>query len=38
MIELRSYQNDAVENLRASIGGGNKRLILQAATGAGLPH
>lgn len=26
MIELRPYQNGAIENLRASIGAGNRRL------------
>jgi superfamily II DNA or RNA helicase len=35
MIELRNYQHDAVANLRAAIGGGKNRLVLQAATGAG---
>lgn len=35
MINLRPYQHGAIENLRASIGGGNKRILLQAATGAG---
>jgi superfamily II DNA or RNA helicase len=35
MIELRNYQNDAVENLRASHLAGNKRVLLQAATGSG---
>ncbi len=35
MINLRPYQNGAIVNLRASIGAGNKRLILQASTGAG---
>jgi superfamily II DNA or RNA helicase len=35
MIELRPYQNGAIGNLRASIGAGNKRVLLQAATGAG---
>ncbi|MGB4498571.1 MAG: DEAD/DEAH box helicase [Methylococcaceae bacterium] len=35
MIELRPYQNGAINNLRASIGAGNKRVLLQAATGAG---
>lgn len=36
MIELRNYQHNAIENLRASIGNrGHKRVLLQAATGAG---
>ena len=35
MINLRPYQNNAISNLRASIGAGNKRVILQASTGAG---
>jgi superfamily II DNA or RNA helicase len=35
MIELRPYQNGAIGNLRASIGAGNNRVLLQAATGAG---
>jgi superfamily II DNA or RNA helicase len=35
MITLRNYQNDAVANLRSSIGGGNRQVLLQAATGAG---
>ena len=35
MIELRPYQNTAIENLRASIGAGNRRVLLQASTGAG---
>ena len=35
MIELRPYQHGAIENLRTSIFNGNKRVLLQAATGAG---
>lgn len=35
MIELRPYQHGAIENLRVSIFNGNKRVLLQAATGAG---
>lgn len=35
MIELRPYQNGAIENLRNAIAGGNNRVLLQAATGAG---
>jgi superfamily II DNA or RNA helicase len=35
MIELRPYQNTAIENLRASIRAKNSRVLLQAATGAG---
>jgi DNA repair protein RadD len=35
MIELRNYQHGAIGNLRVSIGAGNKRVLLQAATGAG---
>jgi superfamily II DNA or RNA helicase len=35
MIELRPYQHGAINNLRASIGAGNKQVLLQAATGAG---
>lgn len=35
MIELRPYQNGAINNLRASIGAGNKQVLLQASTGAG---
>ncbi len=33
--ELRPYQTQAISNLRASIASGVRRLILQAATGAG---
>jgi superfamily II DNA or RNA helicase len=35
MIDLRPYQHGAIGNLRASIGAGNNRVLLQAATGAG---
>jgi superfamily II DNA or RNA helicase len=35
MIELRPYQHHAIENLRRAIGSGHKRVLLQAATGAG---
>lgn len=35
MINLRPYQHGAIGNLRASIGAGNNRVLLQAATGAG---
>lgn len=35
MIELRPYQHGAINNLRVSIGAGNRRVLLQAATGAG---
>ncbi|MDD5753959.1 MAG: DEAD/DEAH box helicase, partial [Methylococcales bacterium] len=35
MIELRDYQHDGIGRLFASIRGGNKRVILQASTGAG---
>ena len=35
MIELRQYQHGAIVNLRSSIGAGNRRVLLQAATGAG---
>lgn len=35
MIHLRPYQLHAIENLRGSIGRGHKRVLLQAATGAG---
>lgn len=35
MIELRPYQHNAIGNLRVSIGAGNRRVLLQAATGAG---
>ena len=35
MIYLRPYQHGAIGNLRASIGAGNLRVLLQAATGAG---
>jgi len=35
MINLRPYQDGAIENLRASIFAGNNRVLLQAATGAG---
>ena len=35
MIELRPYQHGAINNLRVSIGAGNKQVLLQAATGAG---
>ena len=35
MINLRPYQNGAIENLRASIRAGNPKVLLQAATGAG---
>ena len=35
MIELRLYQNTAIDNLRASIRAKNSRVLLQASTGAG---
>ncbi len=35
MIELRPYQHHAIENLRRAIASGHKRVLLQAATGAG---
>jgi primosomal protein N' len=35
MIELRPYQNQAIEKLRRAIASGHKRVLLQAATGAG---
>ncbi len=35
MIELRPYQYGAIENLRNVIADGQKRILLQAATGAG---
>ncbi len=35
MIHLRPYQHHAIENLRRSIASGHKRVLLQAATGAG---
>ncbi len=35
MIKLRPYQEGAIHNLRVSIGAGNKRVLLQASTGAG---
>jgi len=35
MIKLRPYQDGAIANLRVSIGAGNKRVLLQASTGAG---
>ena len=34
-MELRDYQAEAIQNLRRSIGMGNKRPVLMAATGAG---
>ncbi len=34
-IELREYQTQAVEDLRASFRAGNRRLLLQAGTGSG---
>ena len=33
--ELRDYQQKAIENLRASIASGNKRVVLQVPTGGG---
>lgn len=35
MIKLRPYQHGAIENLRNSIISGNRRILLQASTGAG---
>jgi superfamily II DNA or RNA helicase len=35
IIRLRPYQDGAIKNLRTSIGTGNKRVLLQASTGAG---
>jgi superfamily II DNA or RNA helicase len=35
MIELRNYQHDGISRLFASMRSGNKRVILQASTGAG---
>ena len=35
MIELRPYQNGAIENLKSALASGKKRVLLQAATGAG---
>jgi len=35
MINLRPYQNGAIENLKTAIAGGHKNVLLQAATGAG---
>jgi type I site-specific restriction endonuclease len=35
MIHLRPYQHHAIENLRRAISSGYKRVLLQAATGAG---
>ena len=33
--ELRDYQQKAIDNLRASIASGNKRVVLQVPTGGG---
>src|ERR1017187_4940545 len=33
--ELRPYQLEALDNIRASVRGGVRRLVVQAATGAG---
>jgi superfamily II DNA or RNA helicase len=35
MIDLRPYQHGAIGNLRTAIASGQKRVLLQAATGAG---
>ena len=35
MINLRPYQNGAIENLKTAIAGGHQKVLLQAATGAG---
>ena len=33
--ELRPYQTEAVQDIRSSVGAGNKRVLLQASTGSG---